>query len=324
MELQRQQAQELMEYYKNNYEIITFHILKTENIENKDKLFIGTKEERRCRFCGRGKGDTTFKKVAHAIPELIGNKIITSFEECDECNEIFSKLENELANYLSFVRPTTGIKGKKGVPSYKGKDGLQIDVDKEKKNRFILKNDINSGNIEEDVINKTITIKGEISPYIPLSVYKCFVKMGLSIMPKEYLKHFFYTLIWIREENFYPEVKCKLYEQFIPGVKPYTNLELYLLKRKDDSIGNIPFCIFVICFGNYCYQVYLPLATEDSKTDVTDKEEFIVHLFPSKYALSYADDPIKVFVKDFSSNKRVKGEKEEITYSYGKKEYGIR
>lgn len=94
-----EQAKENIAFYMEKYDITRYE-LKTENIRNEDKKYIGNKHERMCRFCGKTKGETTFKKVAHAIPELIGNKVLISFEECDECNKIFSKLENELANFL--------------------------------------------------------------------------------------------------------------------------------------------------------------------------------------------------------------------------------
>ena len=308
-----------LQFYLNNYEITKYE-LKTENIENKDKQYIGKKNRRKCRFCGKEKGETTFKKIAHAIPELVGNKVLISLEECDECNKIFSELENELANYISFERSTTGIRGKKGIPTYKDKSGLRIAYDKELKNKITIQDIINSGNIEEDNDNNAVTLKGETSPYIPISVYKCFVKMALSIMPKPYLPYFWETFNWIREEN-YPhqnKIVCKIFEQFIPGPKPYHNIEMYLAIRKWESNEKSPFGIFLICFGNFCYQVYLPLAGPDYNDDVPI-ETYKYLLFPSKYFLILPEDSIQTFVKDFSSFEKVKGKKIEITYSYDEK-----
>ncbi|MBD8523749.1 HNH endonuclease [Lysinibacillus fusiformis] len=310
-------AKKHIDFYMENYDITQF-IIKTENIENNDKKYIGNKENGECRFCGRVKGETTFSKIAHAIPELIGNKVLISFEECDECNKLFSKLENELANYISFERTTTGIRGKKGVPTYKDKSGLRIESLKAQKNRYFIQDIINSGNVEEDPINKTISIKGKINPYVPVSVYKCFVKMALSIMPKQQLPNFINTLIWIREENSSEEVKCMMYEQFIPGPKPFNNIEMYLAIRKQSSIEKTPYCIFMICFGNFCYQIYLPHAKPDFVNDV-QKATFTFYLFPSKYALVLPEGQIQSGMKDCSSNLKVIGEERGITYSYGEK-----
>lgn len=52
-----------------NYNKLSYK-LKTENIKNKDKKFIGDKSRKKCRFCGKEKEETTFKKVAHFLSNL--------------------------------------------------------------------------------------------------------------------------------------------------------------------------------------------------------------------------------------------------------------
>ncbi|HDR7656204.1 TPA: hypothetical protein QCX68_001616 [Bacillus wiedmannii] len=317
--MNRNDAKKHIEFYMENYDIRTYK-LKTENIGNADKKFIGDKSKRKCRFCGKEKGETTFKKVAHAIPELVGNKVLISYEECDECNKIFSKLESELANYLSFERSTTGIRGKTGIPVYKNKAGLRVEHDKEEKNRVIIQDVIDSGNIVEDLSTNSFTIKGERSPYIPISVYKCFVKMALSIMPKRYLPYFWETFDWIREENYllHDTPTFKIFEQFIPGPKPFVDIEMVLAIRKRESSEKSPFGIFMICLGNFSYQVYLPFAGPDYNDDV-QKEIYKHVLLPSKYALVLPDDVIHINSKDFSTSEKVKGQTIDITYSYTEK-----
>ncbi|RYI28288.1 hypothetical protein EVU96_13995 [Bacillus infantis] len=318
--MNQKEVQKHIKFYMDNYKIYT-RKLKTDNIENKDKQFIGEKNRRKCRFCGKEKGETTFRKLAHAIPELVGNKVLISFEECDECNEIFSKLESELANYLSFDRSTMGIRGKSGIPTYKNKSGLRIEHDKEKSNRFIIQDVIDSGNIVEDNTDNSFTIKGERSPFIPIAVYKCFVKMALSIMPKHYLPYFWETFDWIREEDhtLHEKIVCKVFEQFIPGAKPFNDIETVLALRKWESEEKTPFGIFVICFGNFCYQVYLPFAGPDFY-EGAQEETFKYLLFPSKYALVLPEGTTSTILRDFSSSGKVKGQTRDITYSYDKKE----
>ncbi|CAM4310280.1 HNH endonuclease [Bacillus manliponensis] len=320
--MNRNDAKQHIEFYIENYNITTYK-LKTENIRNEDKEFIGDKNKRKCRFCGKEKGETTFKKIAHAIPELIGNKVLISYEECDECNKIFSKLENELANYLSFERSTTGIRGKTGIPVYKNKTGLRIEHEKEekKRRRIIIQDVINSGNIVEDSNNNSFTIKGERSPYVPLSVYKCFVKMALSIMPKHYLPYFWETFDWIREENYLlrDTPVCKIFEQFIPGPKPFIDIEMILAIRKWESSEKTPFGIFVICFENFSYQIYLPFAGPDCIDDVPE-EKYKYLLFPSKYEMALPEGTIHTLLKDFSASAKVKGQTIDITYNYDEKE----
>ena len=60
------------------------------------------KRERTCRFCGLSFPETTFKKEAHLIPEMLGNKTLLSDFECDKCNHYFGvTFENHLANNFS-------------------------------------------------------------------------------------------------------------------------------------------------------------------------------------------------------------------------------
>ncbi|KIN51136.1 HNH endonuclease [Bacillus subtilis] len=321
--MNQNKVKEHIKFYMDNYNIYP-RTLKTENIGNRDKQFIGDKNKRKCRFCGKEKEETTFKKVAHAIPELVGNKVLISFEECDECNKVFSKLESELANYLSFERSTTGIRGKTGIPTYKHKNGLRIEHDKEKSNRFIIQDYIDSGNIVDDATDNSFTIKGERFPFIPMAVYKCFVKMALSIMPKHYLPYFWETLDWIREEDHsqHGKVVCKVFEQFIPGGKPFADIEMVLAIRKWESREKTPFGIFLICFGNFCYQVYLPFAGPDTiESELEESQQTLKYLLlPCKYALVLPEGTIHTIPKDFSSSEKTKGQTIDITYSYDKKE----
>ncbi len=84
------------------------------------KQFLGSKDGQTCRYCSRGKPAVSFKKDAHAVPHLLGNRSIFAHYECDSCNEQFSvSLEDHLGKLLLPVRAVLGIRGKKGVPSFK-------------------------------------------------------------------------------------------------------------------------------------------------------------------------------------------------------------
>lgn len=316
--MKHEELKDYINFYMQNYHIYPMH-LKDKNVENKDKRFIGNKEKRKCRFCGKEKGETTFKKVAHAIPELVGNKVLISFEECDECNEIFAGLENELANYIFFERSTGGIRGKKGIPKYKNKKGLSVEFDKETENRLIVQDLIDSGNMIEDETDNSFTLKAERPPFVPIAVYKCLVKMALSVMPLKYLPYFWVTFDWILEKEHLKQqgLVLKIFEQFIPGVKPFNGVEMYLALKREESEENTPFCVFSICIGNKCYQVYLPFAGPDTIEE--EGREMVYKLFPSKYALALPEGTIQPILKDFSSNVKIRGQEMRVTYTYGSK-----
>src|SRR5688572_3441102 len=49
------------------------------------------RKERTCRFCNKSMPEVTFKKDAHTISQLTGNRHLVSDFECDTCNDLFSK-----------------------------------------------------------------------------------------------------------------------------------------------------------------------------------------------------------------------------------------
>ena len=97
------------------------------NIILNKKVYIGNKGV--CRYCGKNNSQVNFKKLAHAIPELLGNKYLFSNDECDDCNSYFDKhLENNLANFLGISRTTSQVVGKKGIPKVKSSSGDRIEA----------------------------------------------------------------------------------------------------------------------------------------------------------------------------------------------------
>ena len=88
------------------------------------KAYLGDRQKRRCRFCGRVRGPqekkNPFKNEAHAIPEFMGNESLITYEECSACNTFFSGcLESNLSEFINPVRTVLGMAGKTGVPKYK-------------------------------------------------------------------------------------------------------------------------------------------------------------------------------------------------------------
>ena len=85
---------ELEQYYDKYYDI-----LRTPDFDDKSRLLkpkhriqtIGTPINKKCRFCVKDESETTFSKIAHVFPECIGNIVLASNYECDDCNQFFWK-----------------------------------------------------------------------------------------------------------------------------------------------------------------------------------------------------------------------------------------
>lgn len=227
--------------------------------------YIGDREDRLCRYCGKGKPDATFRKEAHAFPESIGNKWLISFDECDACNDLFSmKLEDDFGKFTGPMRTMGRIRGK-GIPKFKSVDGtFRVEVDSAGLLRMSVRED--DPRLELDEENKRITLHFVRQPYVPMGVFKCLVKMAVAVMPESDLPRCAHLMKWLREETHsyesFPYRPLKAFVQFTPGPLPNDVITYYLLRRKD-GVENTFFMQFVLQFSNIIFQIGLPFPEED-------------------------------------------------------------
>jgi len=57
-----------------------------------------------CRYCNRSAPQTSFSNISHGIPQFTGNTGYIAVDECDQCNEMFSVYESDLAHFLGVSR----------------------------------------------------------------------------------------------------------------------------------------------------------------------------------------------------------------------------
>jgi HNH endonuclease len=106
-------------YYAERYEVLCDYGFVTKPPIRLNDHNPKDQTARKCRFCGRGKDQAKFSKIAHAVSELLGNKTIRSMNECDDCNEHFAtEFEVHLGNWSQFPRSVAQVKGKGGAPAY--------------------------------------------------------------------------------------------------------------------------------------------------------------------------------------------------------------
>lgn len=135
-------------------------------------IFFGTENKRQCRFCDKVEPETTFNKTAHAIPDLVGNKTLFSYWECDSCNSWFNiKYEDQFGKYTHPARTFGQTWGKKGVPSLKLRRSW-IDFIPGKGPQIYKHLEHNCMEVDEN--DKRVLFKDKREPYRPRSVYKCF------------------------------------------------------------------------------------------------------------------------------------------------------
>ena len=83
---------DLVAYYAEHYSIV-----RQWSLQPGDKIFLGDRQNRRCRFCGKTTPEVSFRKEAHALPECVGNKSLFTYYECELVQpSIWGKLRERL------------------------------------------------------------------------------------------------------------------------------------------------------------------------------------------------------------------------------------
>ncbi|MDD5019449.1 MAG: HNH endonuclease [Candidatus Omnitrophica bacterium] len=301
---------ERIKFYEENYGFLPLHINKG------GKIYIGDKNNRYCRFCGRRKPEVKFRNIAHALPEFLGNKQLISLQECDECNSFFSNnIESHLDKFTRPFRTISLIKGKIKIPSYKTND-KKSRLDFIKNQGFVSSETIDQRISDIDFEKKQVTFTFTYEPYIPSAVYKSFVKMALSIIPEDELPPFKNTIKWILNSDhskklIRPQIVRAL---FIPGINPNKILTVFLLRRRQSiQKEELPYCIFVIGFGNFVYQLIVP-SLHDFKNAKT--VNFSFPAFPTAFELDGGVAGIKFRLLDLTEHEIVKNKKEKIIFNF--------
>ncbi|AMC10273.1 hypothetical protein Lupro_02940 [Lutibacter profundi] len=242
------------------YEVDTFD--KVYNlISNSLDIQLDKYDFQLCRFCGENNPDK-FKSVAHIIPELTGNKELKYFNECDNCNNKFSKYENDLQLFGGIKNILAGIKGKK-YPKHK--DYKHYFQAYNSKNGVIFKSLKETGAL--DFSDEKISIKSETQKFKPRYIQKAFVKIALSLLPKNELKKLTKTIEWLNNPNDdftpsnHPMFLLIERENNIPLRKPLA----LVYKRINDS--NSPEFTLVFHYSFFSYQLFIPFNENDENLD---------------------------------------------------------
>ena len=280
------------------------------------KVFLGDKTNRVCRFCGSDESDATFRLQAHAIPELLGNKSIFTYYECDDCNRFFgSGIENEMGNWTKPGRTFARIRGKSGVPSIKRDRHQQrwrIDHDA---SGFHIKNIEGRSIFTVDEEKRQLRVDLSRDVFTPVAVLKAFVKTALTLFPSEELPNFQEALSWIRDpDHTKPFVsQIPFFYTFQPGPL-HSDLIWFMLMRRKECVTDLPYALLVLRIANFMYQVFLPSPVRDR---AIHEKSLDVPPFPTLGG----PDPLKygkprVHLIDLCGKHPVRGETVPITLAF--------
>jgi len=248
-----------------------FYSASKPTIFSKKTIGESCKKRRTCRFCMRKykPKEVTFKKKAHAIPEALGNKYIFLNEECDTCNEYFSKtIEPAIIEYVNLFRVFYGVRGKGGIKGVKGKNFELIPSNTNK--GMILHIFDDNAVIEysfDQQMKKKIPIKCRLisnQKLIKQNVYKALCKFSLSVIESKDLIHFRNTINWIRGSMFYPQLP-PVAVSITPAF--FTDVPIILTFIRKNNNKKLPFAVGELHFTTMTFVYIIPTFNEELECD---------------------------------------------------------
>jgi predicted HTH transcriptional regulator len=258
MEKQYVQQEIIFSELFGKYEITAYGPKKKHTYGNLDK------KSRVCKYCGKSMSNgATFHKEAHAIPESIGNKTIISADECDDCNDIFSKtIDKDIFEYLKLFRVLYGQKGKTGIPKLKFKNETTITHNGE---MAIIVQKIHGNedkiNFSEDFFKIPLELADKINF---MNIYRSLVKYVLAVIPNDEINNFTETVKWITDIKNngdimdLPSVAVK-----IDTMNYYDQPIMMIYKRKSNDIS-LPYMYAELRITNFIFVYIIPFSNKDT------------------------------------------------------------
>jgi hypothetical protein len=292
-----------VKFFQDGYDIVVNRVMAARGPNE----ILGQKPEL-CRFCSRTKPQVTFRKEAHAVPELAGNGTLISLFECDECNDRFSGFEDDLGKLTLLERIAGQVLGKGGVPSARtGQKKSRIDVDL---TGFKIEQQAGDPIAEIDYEKNTLMITIAPQSYRPLGAFKALVKIALTLINEQDLAKVPEALRWLGANDLTTNqindgTRYTCFRTWTPGPAPFANTTVLLLRRKRVDVPG-PFLIFVLAFGNLSFQIVVPAPQEDRHLIGTPLSLHAVPIFPV-LDMKRVRGPTQYWTQDLSSTVPQKG-----------------
>jgi len=273
------EVQQVMTFYGQNYELIVDLEMPRQGAK---RLIRPMGTPRICRFCKGAEPGTTFQSNAHTVPECVGNGTVLSPDECDDCNKRLSGAEDDFAKFTMPDRTFGKIPGKRGVPKIKSSTDAIILQIKEKTGALHIQTDHAKKATKVNREERRLTVTVPLQSYRPLGVYKALLKMAISVLPDDDLSSFDEALCWLRSDGVtqnvaLPRVGLGCYRTIEASRRndPY----VLLLLRRRQLTTMAPYATFILSFGHWTYQIFLPSPKRDAHLE---GQRFDIWAFPTR------------------------------------------
>lgn len=219
----------------------------------KTVIGVANKEKRVCRFCKKQMPEVSYKEVAHAISEGLGNKKLICNEECDDCNNKLSKVESNLIHYLDVRRAMGGILSKTDgkVPSVDGK-GFVIRSDNNNQAVLFIEKEW----LDEQGTDVTRSFQIRLETFETIThqgIYKALCKIVIDLLPASELNHFHETIEWINGSVMDNELP-PYYASYDYEHVSQPTVDIYLSKNS----GKEPYCTAIVHILDVLFAFIVP------------------------------------------------------------------
>ncbi|TKC59182.1 HNH endonuclease [Pedobacter hiemivivus] len=271
------------------------------------------RKDRVCRFCGKGAGEVKFKHEPHIIPRLLGHNYGISDFECDTCNHHFGTLENHFADYLGLIRTISSV-GRNKIPKFISPLNSLIAAQTSKggNKNFITIADESGDHFKFDTEREVWQIQYNKKPHTPINVYKCLLKIALSVMPEHEIKHYKPVLEFILENQhvtyFTPFAKV-----LQTTTEFYTEVPYCVIFKKRNIQDQVPMHMMYLVYENISYQLLIPFNQQDIHLDYSASIN-IPFSPPLLFFEGKEDQKFRHEILDLSSNQQLKNQKGFISF----------
>ena len=232
------------------------------------------KQNRVCRFCRQSAPSVSFSHKSHAISEALGYKSLICNEECDECNDRFSRaIEQDVVLMNSLPLSLYGISGKKGVRKTCGTNFKfwlnRSNRQNDNQGTFVLQLDdlhLDKSNIKACLQNLP-PLDASSLRYVPQNVYKCFCKYAISCLGQNQTAYFQKTIDWINAPTKYRKLPLVAYCS-LDHISP-----LFVLFIRKGQDYRFPYCFASINIASVRYMFIVPFSSQDRYRFTTELQQ---------------------------------------------------
>lgn len=221
------------------------------------------KNKRICRFCGKSIPEVTFDKVAHAIQEALGNKLLVCYEECDSCNHKLALTEDNFRYIMDFRRAMYHIPRKSSTkaPTVVGKTFIIKADAKGNPNLYLMEEFLPNTEVRKRPFMMHLELKSAINNE---RMYKALCKMVIDMLPSKELSHFENTIKWVVSPGDWvpdslPSILFSVFPSNNNSVQPIIDI---FINNKYPKL-KAPYCTAVVRLYDIAYMFVVPLVDVD-------------------------------------------------------------